>query len=583
MIPSIRHFIPLVWRAGTIAAVLLLSGCVVGEAINYVSHAGSGTLESINKQRQLDRVARDWCQTIRASQVIPIYPLDEDVQPGDSYIVTTPIAELRSYWKQRGTLPIDHRFARFQPTGYPSYYPDGQYGVNDKDLLPRRWQFPKGASGFDDLKGALFEKDTDPTKQADRDAAAAKAADVEFLKTAWPAAPRAAFPSYTIKIKRGEGLNAALPVQGIPVALGALGAREATATVTLNDAYTYGIDEMSLRSDLASRSGFYQKYLADYAPQVVMKKSLFGGLVPTVTKKQMLRVVTRVYLVRSVNVSVVNTESSFWKASVGAPKEADADKTNSAAENLKLNDQPADSTTMSDLTGHLVSHTQGTLNTDKIDLQATPDKPSMPLTPPAEGAPALLPPLDNQIDDVEKDIARRERLEELARRETNLNNATLERKLKEQTFKSAVERTAMKDKFGTFVLPGGTLRVTSATQRSISMHETFTRPLVIGYHALEFEIGPAGDISTGPVSTFDRMQFGVDPVVRVATYNWDQLNRDVANWFNANPTTNLEIVKQWISRKRIKDRNGKPVLPPVFMTSDDYTAQLHAFATAHVY
>ena len=31
------------------------------------------------KKTQLERVAKDWCLTIRASQVLPVYPLSEDV------------------------------------------------------------------------------------------------------------------------------------------------------------------------------------------------------------------------------------------------------------------------------------------------------------------------------------------------------------------------------------------------------------------------------------------------------------------------------------------------------------------------
>ena len=66
-----------------------LSGCVVGEFVNYVSHAGSGHFERLNKQRALERVARDWCLTIRASQIIPVYPLDEDIQVGDVFVAVS--------------------------------------------------------------------------------------------------------------------------------------------------------------------------------------------------------------------------------------------------------------------------------------------------------------------------------------------------------------------------------------------------------------------------------------------------------------------------------------------------------------
>jgi len=47
---------------------------------------------SWERQHQLERVAKDWCLTIRASQVIPVYPLTEDLQPGDVFLVQTAAA-----------------------------------------------------------------------------------------------------------------------------------------------------------------------------------------------------------------------------------------------------------------------------------------------------------------------------------------------------------------------------------------------------------------------------------------------------------------------------------------------------------
>ena len=42
-------------------------------------------------ESQLARVAKDWCLTIRSSQVLPVYPLTEDLQPGDVFAVQTPL------------------------------------------------------------------------------------------------------------------------------------------------------------------------------------------------------------------------------------------------------------------------------------------------------------------------------------------------------------------------------------------------------------------------------------------------------------------------------------------------------------
>jgi len=39
-----------------------------------------------SSETQVQKAARDWCMTIRGSQVIPVYPLTEDIQPGDSHL-----------------------------------------------------------------------------------------------------------------------------------------------------------------------------------------------------------------------------------------------------------------------------------------------------------------------------------------------------------------------------------------------------------------------------------------------------------------------------------------------------------------
>ena len=36
---------------------------------------------------QYEKVAREWCTAIRANQMIPVYPLNQDVRPGDVYLV----------------------------------------------------------------------------------------------------------------------------------------------------------------------------------------------------------------------------------------------------------------------------------------------------------------------------------------------------------------------------------------------------------------------------------------------------------------------------------------------------------------
>src|SRR5215212_8671217 len=98
---------------------------------------------SLDRRRdeQLARVARDWCLTIRASQVLPVYPLTEDLQVGDVFLVATPLSQEVHDLEQDGFLPLDNVIARIQPTGWQNFY-NGSYGVSDTSVVPRQWQFP---------------------------------------------------------------------------------------------------------------------------------------------------------------------------------------------------------------------------------------------------------------------------------------------------------------------------------------------------------------------------------------------------------------------------------------------------------
>ena len=67
---------------------------------------------------QLARVAKDWSLSIRASQVIPVYPLTEDLQPGDVFLVQTPVEEQVKVYLAKGFLPLENLVTRLSPSGY---------------------------------------------------------------------------------------------------------------------------------------------------------------------------------------------------------------------------------------------------------------------------------------------------------------------------------------------------------------------------------------------------------------------------------------------------------------------------------
>lgn len=239
-----------------LAASVLLAGC---------QHS---------RQTQLERVAKDWCATIRASQVIPVYPLTEDLEPGDIFLVQSPLAEQRSLYASRGYLPFENQLGRLrldQPANqYLGYYRSG-YDVSAANVPPRHWQFPRSVN--------------------------------------WTNAPIAGFPTYTFSVKNSKGLNAAFPISGVPVGLGLANASSANGSVTLSRAHTYGLDEATMEDSFAAWRRNHRDLLARHASRP--------------GHASYLRVVTRVYVVHQFDVSLEHSGSTSGGLTVGAGKPID--------------------------------------------------------------------------------------------------------------------------------------------------------------------------------------------------------------------------------------------------------------------
>ncbi len=243
----------------------IVSGIILVATLLGLS--GCGTTRATSTQ--LARVAKDWSLVIRASQVIPVYPLTEDLQPGDVFLVQTPIEKQIKLYEAKGFLPLENLVARLRPLGYEAFY-RGAFGVNGENRPPLHWQSKKDG---------------------------------------WDEAPHAAFPSYSFSVQRGAGLSLALPVQGVPVALNLLGAGQAHGSITIKDAYTYGVDLLSLREQVEVWGEKHRQFLQNYAP--------------TERGASYLRVVNRVYLTGKVNIMVSSAESYAGSVSGGAPKPVD--------------------------------------------------------------------------------------------------------------------------------------------------------------------------------------------------------------------------------------------------------------------
>src|SRR5258708_4045565 len=123
-----------------------------------------------SKKCQLEHIAKDWCMTIRASQVIPVYPLTEDIQPGDVFLVQVPIDRQQEVYDDKGFLPLDNHIARLNPNGYTNFYRNSFFAEGNDVLLPHEWIRPKSTNLH-----------------------------------SWEPAPHSAFPSYSFSVRRGAG------------------------------------------------------------------------------------------------------------------------------------------------------------------------------------------------------------------------------------------------------------------------------------------------------------------------------------------------------------------------------------------
>jgi hypothetical protein len=248
----------------------MLKWCVLRVLVLLFALQGSAC--TLNRANQLERVAKDWCLTIRASQVLPVYPLSEDVQPGDTFLVQTPLSQQTEIYEEKGFLPLDQLVVRLPGLDYSEFYRDAYWKGTYSSIAHERPGWSRQNTTQEHVK-----------------------------------APRAAFPTYNFSVQRGIGLQVAIPIQGIPAAMGLMGASRATGTVTLEDAYTYGIQGETL-----------MRRLVKWWSSAADVRTTLKGIAGQTEKSIYLRVVSRVYLSNSVVVSLTNLDTVSAGADVGA-------------------------------------------------------------------------------------------------------------------------------------------------------------------------------------------------------------------------------------------------------------------------
>jgi hypothetical protein len=272
---------------------------------------------------------------------------------------------------------MDNLVARLGPAGYFEFYGE-RYGITKEGKLPpAMWQFPSGGATAADYKPA----------------------------------PRAAFPTYGFSVSRSEGMNIAVPVQGVPVGLNLLNSASADGTITIKDAYTFGLSVKELQQEVNNWADANPTFLSQFQP--VQARNTKDR-----NDQFFLRVVNRVYMTKEMAISLFSNEATAGSGSAGIPQPVDllniGNKTTNATENFRA--------------------------INKIINEGTPPA-TQPARPAAGGA-----------------------------------------------------------DMGAAPAAGGTVKVTMASSRSVSLSETFDRPLVIGFIAFDLPILAGGKLGA-PVAT----------------------------------------------------------------------------------
>ncbi len=245
-------------QRGLVASAWARAGLILGLTALLGACATTG-----QRNARLEQVAKDWSAVIRASQIIPVYPPTEDLQPGDLFLVQTTVDRQHQLYRERGYLPLDYHIGRLGQPDYAAFY---------RHAFPAPQQLP-----------------------------------ADWRETGWSQAPAAAFPSYAFEASRSAGLDLALPLSGVAVGLSLLGSDEAVGTVSITDAHTYGVDVQRLN-----------EMVDDWSRQTG-SSTLLASFASSATKPNYLRVISRVYLASAVDVVIADRAEQGARAGASTP------------------------------------------------------------------------------------------------------------------------------------------------------------------------------------------------------------------------------------------------------------------------
>ena len=408
-------------------------GCLGLAMLALVGCTAVGCTADRAATQQLEHVAKDWCLAVRASQVMPVYPLTEDVQPGDVFLVQTAQEDQARVWRERGFLPLENLLVRL-PVQYAKFYAGG-YLVDDKVNPPRHWQFPPPPG----------------------------------TPSNFASAPRAAFPTYNFSVSRSGGLSVAVPVQSVPIGLNLLNSASANGTITIKDSYTYGAPLQDLERAAAEWAAANADFVRQWEPVAADPQTKRGR------QQFYLRVVHRVYLTRQMTVSLFSNQAASAAATAGAWRPVDL---------LNIGTAGTDAAGNFDKVNAIIDKA---LNEHRAPT-------TVPATAPASGA---------------------------------------------TTRGAAPAPPAM----------GGTVRVAMASSRSISLNETFDRPLVLGYISFDLPILAGGKLGA-PVSTLAQLDGRRPQQGKPLVFEEDQNSVLLRDWLLADPANRPRLV-EWLARQHI--------------------------------
>jgi hypothetical protein len=209
---------------------------------------------------QLARIAKDWTGAIRTLKIIPVFPLREDIVPGDVFLVNVRAEDEAKEFEKDGFLPPDVPVTRLLNIDYKNFY--------QNDFLSDEFtQMPHSRNSV--------TSDGSPDTM-----------------------PSVHFPVFSFKSLSNTSLASAFPIQGIPIALGFLKAKSVGGTISIDKAVSYGADSSKLR-----------KKLLEWAKDKDNKEMLRDSFTEAKGDPVFLRIVTQVYLAGGVKVSLSSKSS----------------------------------------------------------------------------------------------------------------------------------------------------------------------------------------------------------------------------------------------------------------------------------